>query len=149
MRIIVASDGENVTQHFGHCRYFRAYDAENNVITGSEAIENPGHRPGFLPVFLKERGADVIISGGMGAAAIDLFNENGIEVIVGASGDARAAAEDYLRGNLKSPGEVCNDHIHHDECGECTEIETTECAAFRDQGAGRSVRPYRPGMLRQ
>lgn len=118
MRIIVASDGENVTQHFGHCRYFRAYDAENKVITASEVIENPGHRPGFLPVFLRERGANVIISGGMGAAAIDLFNENGIEVIVGASGDSRAAAEEYLKGSLKSTGAVCHDHMHHGECGD-------------------------------
>ena len=31
MRIIVASDGEDVTQHFGHCGYFIAYDAENEI----------------------------------------------------------------------------------------------------------------------
>lgn len=118
MKIVVASDGETVTQHFGHCREFRAYCAEKDIITDAEIIENPGHRPGFLPVFLKERGANVIISGGMGAAAIDLFNDNGIEVIVGASGDPRTAAEDYIKGNLKSTGEVCRDHMHHDECGE-------------------------------
>jgi len=118
MRIIVASDGENVTQHFGHCKFFKAYDSENNIITGLELIENPGHRPGFLPVFLKDHGANVIISGGMGAAAIKLFNDNDIEVIVGASGDSKIAAENYLKGNLKTTGEVCHDHMHHDECGE-------------------------------
>lgn len=117
MRIIVASDGEQVTQHFGHCRYFRAYDAENGTIVDSRVIENPGHRPGFLPVFLKEQGANVIISGGMGAAAIELFNQNGIEVIVGASGEAKAAAEDFLKGILESTGEVCHEHMHHDDCG--------------------------------
>lgn len=116
MRIFVASDGEQVTQHFGHCKLFRAFDAENGKIVDTKVIENPGHKPGFLPVFLKENGADVIISGGMGAAAIDLFNQNGIEVIVGASGEARAAAEDYLAGNLKSTGEACKEHMHHDEC---------------------------------
>ena len=52
MKIVVASDGETVTQHFGHCREFRAYCAEKDIITDAEIIENPGHRPGFLPVFL-------------------------------------------------------------------------------------------------
>ena len=117
MRIFVASDGDSVTQHFGHCRLFRAFDAENGEIVSTLAIENPGHKPGFLPVFLKEHGADVIISGGMGSAAIDLFNQNGIKVIVGASGEARAAAEAYLAGNLASTGEACKEHMHHDECG--------------------------------
>lgn len=49
-------------------------------------IPNPGHRPGFLPIFLHEKGLNVIISGGMGGGAVDIFNEKGIEVITGASG---------------------------------------------------------------
>ena len=37
---------------------------------------------GYLPVFLKEQKADVIIAGGMGETAQELFNENGIEVVL-------------------------------------------------------------------
>jgi len=117
MRIIVASDGGQVTQHFGHCGSFRAYDADGGRIVNTESIANPGHRPNFLPMFLKENGADVIISGGMGEAAINLFNANGIEVIVGASGDATVAAEKYLKGELVSTGSVCREHMHHGDCG--------------------------------
>ncbi|NLI62562.1 MAG: hypothetical protein GX362_04105, partial [Methanosarcinaceae archaeon] len=40
-------------------------------------------------------------------------NENGIEVILGASGDSRNAAEAYLRGELKSSESVCHEHRHH------------------------------------
>jgi predicted Fe-Mo cluster-binding NifX family protein len=43
--------------------------------------------------------------------------KKGIEVIVGASGNAKAAAETYLKGALKSTGSVCHEHQHHDECG--------------------------------
>lgn len=118
MRIVVASDGNDVTQHFGHCEKFLAYDAKDGEIQRANVIKNPGHRPGFLPLFLKECGADVIISGGMGAGAIDLFNDNNIEVVVGASGNSKAVAEKYLQGNLKSTGEVCQEHAHHDDCGE-------------------------------
>ena len=60
----------------------------------------------------------MIISGGMGGGAIDIFNEKNIEVIVGASGTAEAAAEAYLRGDLVSTGSVCHEHAHHDECGD-------------------------------
>ncbi|MDD3895384.1 MAG: NifB/NifX family molybdenum-iron cluster-binding protein [Syntrophomonadaceae bacterium] len=117
MKIAVASENEMVTEHFGHCLNFNIYEAENDKIVKSGSIANPGHKPGFLPVFLHEQGVNVIISGGMGAGAIDLFNEKGIEVIVGASGNARTAAEQYLQGSLKSTGSVCHEHQHHDECG--------------------------------
>jgi len=71
-----------------------------------------------LPNFLADRGVNVIISGGMGGGAVDIFNERNIEVIVGARGDAKAAVEAYLQGSLKSTGSVCHEHEHHDECGE-------------------------------
>lgn len=117
MKIAVASEQEMVTEHFGHCVNFNIFDAENNKIIKEESIPNPGHKPGFLPNFLNDMGVNVIISGGMGGGAIDIFNEKNIEVIVGASGNARAVAEQYLLGNLKSTGSVCHEHQHHDECG--------------------------------
>ncbi len=118
LKIAVASEGEQVTAHFGHCRNFNLYEADGSRITGAESVANPGHRPGFLPNFLHGLGVDVIISGGMGGAAVDLFNEHGIEVVVGAAGDSKTAAEAYLRGELVSTGNICRDHAHHDECGD-------------------------------
>ena len=117
LKIAVASDQGMVTEHFGHCQSFMLFDTENGQITNSETVPNPGHRPGFLPVFLNEKGVKVIISGGMGAGAIDIFNEKDIEVIVGASGDARATAELYLQGALQSTGSVCHEHQHLGDCG--------------------------------
>jgi len=117
IKIAVASEQELVTGHFGHCINFNIFEAENNRIIKSESILNPGHRPGFLPNFLNEMGVNVVISGGMGGGAIDIFNEKGIEVIVGASGGAKAAAEAYLEGTLMSTGSVCHEHQHHGECG--------------------------------
>ena len=118
MKIAVASEGKIVAEHFGHCEGFNIFETENKEITNSEFVQNPGHKPGFLPVFLADRGVKVIISGGMGQGAIDIFNEKGIEVITGASGNAEAVVKDFLNGNLKSTGSVCHEHQHHDECGE-------------------------------
>ncbi len=117
MKIAVASEGKLVTEHFGHCESFIIFESENGQIIKSETVANPGHKPGFLPNFLNDMGVNVIISGGMGGGAIDIFNEKNIEVIVGASGDAQNAAEDYLKGTLKSTGSVCHEHQHSDECG--------------------------------
>lgn len=116
MRIAVASEGKHVTGHFGHCESFHIYEVENNLIVKTEVIANPGHKPGFLPNYLNDKGVNVIISGGMGGGAVDIFNEHGIEVIVGAVGDSQIAAEAYLKGVLKSTGSVCHDHTHGDHC---------------------------------
>lgn len=118
MKIAVASNGEFVTQHFGHCEVFHVFDVENQKIVKSESIPNPGHRPGFLPNYLNELGVNVIISGGMGGGAIEIFNEKQIEVIVGATGLSKDSALAYIEGNLKSTGSVCHQHEHHDSCGE-------------------------------
>lgn len=117
MKIAVASEGKMITEHFGHCENFNIFETEGNKIIKSETIPNPGHRPGFLPNFLNDLGVNVIISGGMGGGAIDIFNEKDIEVIVGAKGDAQEAVSSYLEGSLKSAGSVCNQHQHHNECG--------------------------------
>lgn len=116
MKIAVASENGMVTEHFGHCEAFSIFDAENNQIIKRETLPNPGHRPGFLPNFLNDLGVKVIISGGMGGGAIEIFNEKGIEVITGAKGSAEAVVESYLNGILKSSGVVCHEHQHHDDC---------------------------------
>ena len=115
IKIAVASEKEMVTEHFGHCINFNIFDTEESSIIKTESIDNPGHKPGFLPNFLNDMGVKVIISGGMGKGAIDIFNEKSIEVIVGASGEAKEAVQAYLDGKLKSTGSICNKHMHHDE----------------------------------
>ena len=115
MKIAVASDDTKVTGHFGHCKNFNIYDTEHQEIIKSESVENPGHRPGFLPNFLNDLGVNVIIAGGMGAGAMELFQEKGIETILGAEGDAKSAVEAYLKGELVSNEDACrHDHHGHD-----------------------------------
>lgn len=118
MRIAVAAMGNTVAGHFGHCETFILFDTENGKIVKEDPVPNPGHRPGFLPNFLADRGAKVIITGGMGGGAVEIFNERDVEVILGVQGDARTAVETYLRGELKSTGSICHNHEHADECGE-------------------------------
>lgn len=119
MKIAVASEKEMVAEHFGHCENFNIFDIENDQIVKKESIPNPGHRPGFLPNFLNDMGIHVIISGGMGGGAINIFNEKGIEVIMGIKGNAEEAVKSYLKGTLQSTDSVCHGHQHHGKCGSC------------------------------
>ncbi len=117
MKISVACMGATVAQHFGHCENFRIFETGNGAVISEQSVPNPGHRPGFLPNLLGDMGAEVIIAGGMGGGAVEIFNERGIEVIVGAQGSARDAVEAYLRGELRTTGSVCHEHEFESECG--------------------------------
>lgn len=118
MKIAVASDGKYVSGHFGHCEGFTMYEVEGKEVKNKSFTPNPGHRPGYLPVFLKEQNADVIIAGGMGETAQVLFNQNGIEVVVGAQGESDNIVKSFINGELKSTGSVCKEHEHEGNCGE-------------------------------
>lgn len=116
MKIAVAKDGDHVSQHFGHCEGFEVFQVEEKNITGREVVTNPGHRPGFLPPYLAEHGVNVVIAGGMGAMAQELFNSNGISVVVGAQGRIDDIIRQYLKGELVSTGSICEEHMHEGHC---------------------------------
>ena len=108
------NDGQTVSEHFGHCRMFALADIADGQITAMNSIEAPEHAPGVFPRFLGEQGANVIITGGMGKTAVDMFKARSIEVILGASGSIQDNLNEFLNGGLYSSGSVC-DHSHdHD-----------------------------------
>jgi predicted Fe-Mo cluster-binding NifX family protein len=97
--------------HFGHCQTFAlvAVDRTAGKITGRQDIPAPPHEPGLLPAWLAERGANLIIAGGMGGRARDLFEQHGIAVIVGAPMETpEKLAEDYLADRLQSGINSCD-----------------------------------------
>ncbi|EJP6471277.1 NifB/NifX family molybdenum-iron cluster-binding protein [Clostridium botulinum] len=118
MKIAVASDGKYVSGHFGHCEGFTIYEVEEGKYLNKTFTPNPGHKPGYLPVFLSELNVNIIIAGGMGETAQDLFKGNNIEVLVGAQGFSDDIAQKYIQGELKSTGSVCREHEHEGHCNE-------------------------------
>jgi len=110
MILAIAKEGSEVSQHFGHCEGFEVVYIEEGKVTKQETIPNPGHRPGYLPVFLSEKGVNLIVAGGMGASAQQLFRERGIEVYTGVMGDVDQVVTAYVNGELKSDNSVCKGH---------------------------------------
>ncbi|NCC76391.1 MAG: dinitrogenase iron-molybdenum cofactor biosynthesis protein, partial [Clostridia bacterium] len=116
-KIAIAAEGHYVCEHFGHCEGFNIYTTQNGAIVAQEFLANPGHKPGLLPNLLNDQGVHVVIAGGMGGGAIDIFNEKGIDVITGARGMVDQTIATYLDGKLLSTGSVCHDHQHAGDCG--------------------------------
>lgn len=79
------------------------------AITASTEVEAPEHQPGLLPSWLKERGVNLVIAGGMGSRAHSLFQAASIEVVTGAPADSAAAiVRQYLEGNLVTGDNACD-----------------------------------------
>ena len=98
MKIAIPTSNGLLCPHFGHCDEFTIVD-----------VNAPEHEPGLLPRWLHEKGATVIIAGGMGARAQDLFAQNGVEVCVGAPvvSPAEIVAA-YLNGTLETGSNLCD-----------------------------------------
>jgi len=109
MKLAIPLAEGKLTAHFGHCRGFALVDANDGAIKGQEILIPPPHEPGVLPKWLHDMGANVIIAGGMGQSAQQLFIENGIEVVIGAPVDTpEALVESYLNGSLLSGENICD-----------------------------------------
>ena len=111
-----------VSQHFGRCPSYLIVDVEGNEVKKTENLDNPyfsNHIPGKVPQFIKEQGVQVMIAGGMGPRAIDMFSNFGIEVVTGAIGNAGNVLQAYCRGEISGVEPCKHDHSgDHDHCGE-------------------------------
>jgi len=111
MRIAIPVCEGVLSTHFGHCESFALVDVDTEVksIVGKTAVDSPPHQPGLLPGWLAGRGVNLVIAGGMGIRAQQLFAEAGVKVIVGApSADPESVVIDYLSGNLVTGANVCD-----------------------------------------
>ncbi|MGD2124533.1 MAG: iron-sulfur cluster carrier protein MrpORP [Desulfobacteraceae bacterium] len=101
--------GGKLSAHFGHCEQFALIETENGKIKGKSMHVPPPHEPGVLPRWLHEQGAQIIIAGGMGARAQQLFNENGIKVVTGAPADSpESLVHQYLSNTLVTGNNICD-----------------------------------------
>lgn len=111
MKIAIPLAGGRLSLHFGHCESFALVEVDEaeGRITGREELMAPPHQPGLLPPWLAERGATVILAGGMGQRAQQLFADRGIRVVVGAPAEApERLVEDYLAGTLQAGENICD-----------------------------------------
>jgi predicted Fe-Mo cluster-binding NifX family protein len=151
MKVAVSTDSGFVSAHFGRCPAYTVFEIEEGRVVEREEIPNPGHQPGFLPVYLSQMGVNAIISGGMGPRAQGLFAGRNIQTIIGAQGRVDEVIERYLRNELETGKDLC-DHGHHREgacrheehpekAGPGTSVESKICVTGKGPGLDAEVEP--------
>ena len=110
MKFAVPTYNGELCAHFGHCETFTLIDTDQDgKIVNEESVTPPPHEPGLLPKWLAEKGANCIIAGGMGSRAQQLFAQNGIKVITGATAGApKDIVEQYQKGTLQTGANTCD-----------------------------------------
>ena len=111
MKKLIAVPLENgiLCTHFGHCQQFAIIETDDENITREILITPPPHEPGLLPGWLAEKGVTDVIAGGMGQRAIGLFNNQNINVFVGAPlKSPKELASDLLNNTLEAGANYCD-----------------------------------------
>jgi ATP-binding protein involved in chromosome partitioning len=111
MRCAVPITGGVVASHFGHCEEFALFDVDEQKkeILARAIVASPGHQPGILPEWLAEQGVSLVIAGGMGSRAQNLFQQNRIGVVTGIlETDPEKVVQSYLDGILDTGPNICD-----------------------------------------
>jgi len=125
MKIAVTYENGQIFQHFGHTEAFKIYDVENGEIKNSQVVDTSGSGHCALGAFLADMGVEVLICGGIGPGAQNALYNAGIRLFGGVQGDADAAVNALIKGELdfdpdaKCTGHEdgehsCHDHGDHD-----------------------------------
>ncbi len=104
-----------MSMHFGRCPHFTMVDVDGSEIKKVTVVANPSfenHVPGVVPSFISEQKADVMIAGGMGPKAVNMFNDFGIEVATGVGGKVENVLKAYLDGKVTGTVPCNHDHDH-------------------------------------
>ena len=119
MRIAVTYENGQIFQHFGHTEQFKIYDVADGQIVREAVVDTNGSGHGALAGFLMQLGVDALICGGIGGGAQMALAEVGIRLFGGVSGEADAAVNALIAGNLGyNPDVHCDHHDHeHGEGG--------------------------------
>lgn len=110
MKFAVPTYNGKLCAHFGHCEAFALIDTdEKGGIINETYATPPPHEPGLLPRWLSEKGVNCVIAGGMGSRAQELFAQQGVKVVTGATGEnPRDIVEQYLKGILETGVNTCD-----------------------------------------
>ncbi|MHA2001818.1 MAG: NifB/NifX family molybdenum-iron cluster-binding protein [Promethearchaeota archaeon] len=110
MKVAIAEDHGNVSQHFGRTPNYLFVDIVEGKVLNKQLVENPGainHTPGQLPQFVKDNNANWIIAGGMGPMAVQLFEQGGVSVVIGIQGSTDDVIQKILDGTLHGGKSLC------------------------------------------
>ncbi|MGM0608547.1 MAG: iron-sulfur cluster carrier protein MrpORP [Candidatus Muiribacteriota bacterium] len=110
-KIGIPLENKALSMHFGHCEKFfiAEVDKKSKKVLKTSWLTPPEHKPEVIPKWLNELEVSVIITGGMGPRAVELFKSFKIDTIIGVEVDKPDnIIKDYLKGTLSRSTNACN-----------------------------------------
>jgi len=111
MRVAIPLADGTLATHFGHCESFALLDIDlqDRKLSSRQDVAAPPHEPGLLPRWLADQGVEMIIAGGMGQRAQDLFVKSGIRVYTGSVvAEPELLVENFMAGSLSLGANLCD-----------------------------------------
>ncbi len=109
MKVGIPVVNDKLATHFGHCQLFAIVTVEDNKIIKTETMVPPPHEPGVIPAWLAEQGVSLVLAGGMGQNAQNIFAQKGIKVVCGAPSELPTnVVNKYLSGKLEVGANACD-----------------------------------------
>ncbi len=113
MKIAIPAENGLLCPHFGRCQQvaFVDVDPKSGEINTVEYYSMPEHAPGVFPKFVAQKGAEIVLAGGMGPQAVDILSQLGVKVIVGCPVESpQNLATMYVNGELTPNDNTCDHH---------------------------------------
>lgn len=115
MKLALPFEQGRVNQHFGRSKEFVVVEVEGQTIKGKKTVSavNLMHNHGGLAGLMLNEGVDVVITGGIGAKALQALEEAGLKVLTGADGTIDEVVNRFVNGALdENRGACCHHHDH-------------------------------------
>ena len=119
MRISIPSMGnkgleEQVSPHFGRAPVFTIYEIESEKV---EIVPNTSQHmggTGLPPELMHAHRVNIMLCSGLGQRAIQMFEQLGIRVYVGAMGTVKTTIDAWKTGTLQEATDetACKEHSH-------------------------------------
>jgi predicted Fe-Mo cluster-binding NifX family protein len=120
LKIAVPTHDGRFSAHFGGAGHFTIFEVDEaaRAIVSHASCTPPPHERGAFPRWLKDQGVHVVLAGGMGPRAVQIFQQFGIETVLGIDGgEPEQVVLAYLDGTLAASGAGCSGgKLHH--CGD-------------------------------
>jgi len=103
-----------LSAHFGRAQTFTIVDIETSEV---EIVPNTSEHmggSGLPPELIASKGAHIMLVGGLGPNAVQMFEQYGIDVFVGATGTVKGVIKDWQDGSLEEATDenICREHRH-------------------------------------
>ena len=116
MRVCVVGNDGVVSTHFGHSNEVSLFEVFGSDYAKLETVQIIGHEHEGVPRVVCSFDPDVIICGSLGEKAIKRISEQGISLMMGATGSVDHVMSLFAKGILKSVEATCSGEGHDHDC---------------------------------